>query len=300
MIDISHKEASLDKKSFHLAGIVPIAGQPLEFKYPWHPSLNPIGPDYFSIQRAIYECAMAGCETIWVVCHMGTQPLIRKTVGEWIHDPVSVDRAKRLQEKIKRIQIYYVPIHPKDRQKRDCLGWSALYGALSAYWLGRKLSRWVIPEMFYVAFPYGVYPVEFLRPNRLDISSGKKVTLTYEGKSIKDGLPLGFSFSGEDFKKCRAYVRKESSSSMYYPNGRRIPFTQGYQARFYPLEKVFHLYDDSTSIKLDTPWFYDISTWQGYRNYLASDKELIRPDEVKYHQWNNIDYYRQDKETDKE
>jgi hypothetical protein len=289
------EKGNVTHNAFHLAGVVPIAGQPLEFKYPWHPSLNPIGADYFALQRAIYECALVGCETIWLVCHVGTQPLIRKIIGEWIHDPASISGGPRASEVLRRIQIYYVPIHPKDKQRRDCLGWSALYGALSAYWISRRLSKWVTPELFYVAFPYGVYPVDFIREKRRLISSNKKVILTSDGKTVKDGLPLGFTFSGEDFKKCRSYVRKESVN-MYGPDGKKISVANRYSARFFPLDKVFHMLDDSDSERIEVPWFYDISTWDGYRSYLGSDKSLARPEVVKYREWHKIQFPREEVE----
>ena len=73
--------------SFHLAGIVPVASQPLDFNFPWHDSLMPIGKDYLAVERAVLECAWAGCETIWVVCHREMQPIIKDRLGEWIFDP---------------------------------------------------------------------------------------------------------------------------------------------------------------------------------------------------------------------
>ena len=63
-------------KNFHLAGIVPIAGQPFDFNMDWHDSLFPISPNYTLLDNAIAECAWAGCNTIWVVCHADTIPLV--------------------------------------------------------------------------------------------------------------------------------------------------------------------------------------------------------------------------------
>lgn len=275
--------------SFHLAGIVPIAGQALEFNFPWHPSLNPLAPDYLALQRAIYECAVVGSETIWVVCHKETQPLVRKVVGEWIMDPASVGKGMFPSDNLRRIPIYYVPIHPKDRQKRDCLGWSALYGALSAYWVSRKMSKWIIPDMYYVAFPYGVYPVSQLREHRKKISSRKKFSLTANGLSVKDGLPLGFTFNGEDFKNCRRDVR-EQSTHLYNSDGERLSIKERYSARHFSLDKVFKSVNITDVNKVEVPWFYDVTTWQGYKKFLASDRSLTKPEEIKYNEWNEINW----------
>lgn len=286
-----------NSNAFHLAGIVPVAGQPLEFDYPWHPSLNPIGSDYLSLERAVYECATAGCETIWVVCHHGTHPILRKRLGEWIKDPISTGRFLSTDEE-RRIPIYYVPIHPKDRERRDCLGWSVLYGALTAYWISRKMSKWVTPDLYFVSFPYGAYDPEVVRPHRKDISSRKKFLLKNGGKTIKDGLPLAFTFDAEDFKSCRRHVREMSTTS-HDANGRKLPMKERYSARYFPLDKVFEsVIIDADTKQVDVPWFYDISTWQGYREYLGSDKQLIKPPEVKYNEWNEIDRWRNEPSDD--
>ena len=42
MIEAGTKNMS----SFHLAGIVPIAGQKLDFDFPWHDCLQPINKNY--------------------------------------------------------------------------------------------------------------------------------------------------------------------------------------------------------------------------------------------------------------
>ena len=127
------KTARQRKLNFHLAGIIPVAGLPLDFKMPWHDSLMPIAPDYLAVERSVYECGIAGCETIWIVCHKEMTPLIRHRLGDYILDPTinfSLLRKyhARAEEHLKRIPIYYLPIHPKDRGVRDGLTWSIIYG----------------------------------------------------------------------------------------------------------------------------------------------------------------------------
>ena len=43
------------QSSFHLAGIVPVAGQKLDFNFPWHDSCVAIAPDYLAVERAVVE-----------------------------------------------------------------------------------------------------------------------------------------------------------------------------------------------------------------------------------------------------
>ena len=89
----------------HLAGIVPVGGKSLDFQMPWHDSLMPIAPDYLAVERAVYECALAGCETIWVVGHKGTTPLLRKRLQDFILDPTLVG-LKMPYRNLKKIPIY--------------------------------------------------------------------------------------------------------------------------------------------------------------------------------------------------
>ena len=63
------------QNAFHLAGIIPVAGQPLDFNLPWHDSCVAIAPGYLAVERAVVECAYAGCEIqfgleeIWILDH---------------------------------------------------------------------------------------------------------------------------------------------------------------------------------------------------------------------------------------
>ena len=67
----SHERAFTSINAFHLAGIVPVSGQPLDYDLPWHDCLQPISQNFLAVERAVLECATAGCER-------PTEPLIRK------------------------------------------------------------------------------------------------------------------------------------------------------------------------------------------------------------------------------
>lgn len=65
---------------WHMAGIIPIAMSPLDFKMPWNDALMPIAKNTCAIERNVCECAFAGCETIWIICNSETIPLVRKII----------------------------------------------------------------------------------------------------------------------------------------------------------------------------------------------------------------------------
>ena len=279
--------------SFHLAGIIPVAGQKLDFNFPWHDCLQPIGKDYLAIERAVWECVCAGSETIWIVCHDDMQPLIRYRLGDYAQDPTrfALSRKTFPTEHERIIPIYYVPIHPRDKDKRDCLGWSILYGALTAYWLSKTISKWVVPDKYYAAFPYGVYNPELLIPYRKHISSKKPFYVSYENKNIKNNEYLGFTFDAKDFKKARRIIRKKGSGQFPdYDAIERIPIEERWSARFFELDKIFTYVTMEEAKVLPLPWYYNISNWDNLRNYLGSENKLDRPPNnmLGYHEWNLI------------
>ena len=291
-------EKPVSEKSFHLAGIVPVAGQPLDFKYPWHDCMMPIAPNYLAVERAVVECAYAGCETIWVVCNDDMQPLIRHRLGDVIYDPVLMARkySPMPTDERKPITIYYVPIHPKDRDKRDCLGWSVLYGALTAYHISRTISKWVIPDRYYTAFPYGVYEPDILRGFRKDISSRRDFFLSHQDKTVCDGEYLGFTFDAEGYFRYRDTVRHEGTGirvpgQVGIPT-KSLPLEERWSARFFSLDKVFKSAKLDGAKKIDLPWYQKIDSWETYCGYAGSQwsQLLSRPDKciLSYKEWNPI------------
>ena len=274
------------KRNFHLAGIIPVAGQPLDFQFPWHDCCLPIAQNYLAIERSVVECAYAGCETIWIVCNEDMQPLIRHRLGDYVKDPVWAVRPQdpRSSERQKEIPIFYSPIHPKDRDKRDCLAWSVLHGAQTAYHVSLRISKWVTPDNYYVSFPYGVYPVEILREHRNIISSEETFILSFQDKTVRDGEYMGFTFTPEDF----VYIRKvfrEKATGLYAPHSgeglptKKLPIEERYTARFFGLEEVFNVLDVEKANVVNLPWHHNIDCWENYCSYLSSDTkdQITRP-----------------------
>lgn len=258
------------KKILHLAGIVPIAAPKLDFQMPWNDSLIPVGPNYLAAERAVYECALAGCESIWVVCHKGTEPLLRKRLGDYISDPVSLTTGLNCSLRRRDISIYYIPIHPRDKERRDSLSWSILYGADNAYRISLFISKWIIPRKFYCAFPYGITPDKSVWKNRKIISSTDKTLFTFNNKSIKDGLHISFTFDEADYKTARDIIRQRELNT--------FNFQKRENAQEYTLQEVFCNLKVNKKECIELPWHYDISNWKNYKQFLASDhsNELVK------------------------
>lgn len=298
------KAARQSKKNFHLAGIVPVATAPLDFNMPWHESLMPIGQDYLAVERSIYECAMAGCETIWVVCHKETTPLIRYRLGDFILDPTinfSTLRKfyERAEQHLKRVPIYYLPIHPKDRGLRDGLTWSVIYGFKKAFHISRMFSRWATPSKYYVSFPYSVFSPSFVKELRPIISSKKSIFLkTPGGKTAKDGELISFSFDSWEYKGYRqsfldAENRKWKNGK--WENGKFVGEVLEVKDRYngdkIPIETFLEKADVRDDNSFTVPWYHNISSWNQYCEFLASsDRQRIRKPKFgfKYSEFNPL------------
>ena len=151
----------------------------------------------------------------------------------------------------------------------------------------KKISNFLTPDKFYVAFPHGVYEPKVLMRKRTIISSNTKFCLQYENQTIKDGKRLGFTFTWEDVKKINAHIQLEGTGrwkaigkfikGKNYEWSHQLPAEEQYSARHFTLEKVFEPLDFFEAEKIDLSWFFDIKTWEGYKEFMGSEYCLKRP-----------------------
>lgn len=308
------KTARQKRSNFHLAGIVPVAKDPFDFEMPWHDSLMPIAPNYLAVERAVYECAMAGCETIWLICHRETTPLIRHRLGDYVLDPTinfsSLRRfyKRRCEEHLKTIPIYYVPIHPKDRGLRDGLVWSIIYGYKRAYHVSRLFSRWAAPSKYYVSFPYGVYTPSVVKDIRKKISSKESVFLsTPDGLTAKDDAFVSFTFDSWEYSDYRQsflnYENRRWESGKWENGkfvGKELPPEERFNGSQITLSQFLEKANVNAENTFETMWHYDISSWDNYKVFMASEesKYVRRPKfGLNYKEFNPLAF---DEELDEE
>jgi len=182
----------------HIAGIVPVSGVETEINSPVDLALHPISLNYLAVERAVAECAYAGCDTIWIVCDDSEKPLIRHVLGDYVYDPVyhNRTRARFPQEHRRMIKIYYVPVGSRFR-KRKSVWLSIMAGCLTSKKISAGMSKWLKPTKYYVSFPYGVYDPAIVQEHRPMISSDSNMCLVYANRSIKNNDFLGASFTPE-------------------------------------------------------------------------------------------------------
>jgi hypothetical protein len=274
------------RPKIHVAGIIPVANLKTDFGLRTPDILSPVNKGFTAIQKSVFECAMAGCSTIWIVANEDLAPLIRKVVGEWVYDPVYYCRPVRFnREKRIEIPIYYVPIHPKDRDRRDSYGWSIIYGAYSSWSCAYKISKWITPDKYYVSFPMSAYDIYSVREHRKIIKhKTNNLFLCYNGDTAKNNIPIAFTFTGEDFLQCRRSVNKQTTREFLpplpgdrYPSKKR-PLNERWSARHFNLQKIFEMVNETNATKVDLDWYHDLSTFDGYREYLGSNYLIETPE----------------------
>ena len=176
-----------------MPAIIPVAGMNTEFGMEWESSLIPVGPNYTALEATVYECLHAGCTSIWIVANDDVAPLLRHRLGEIATDIDSIQRGAFVKfgsEKHIEVPIYYVPIHPKHRDKVDNYAWSVIYGANVAYWIHTKFSRWTTPDQYYISFPMGMMDPKEVLEHRSLLRKNAPFYFSHKGKTVKDGAYL--------------------------------------------------------------------------------------------------------------
>lgn len=260
----------IHETNFHLAGIIPCSHKPLDFRMPYHDCLVPVAKDFTALERSVMECAYAGCETIWIVLDADVQPIVKYRVGEWVIDPVSIDRPRGLSEKQKRIPIFYVEREADDRKR--CFGLSILRAAEVAQQTSYTLSKWVMPDKFYVAFPYGICDPKETRQHRSTISSKKPFYFIRGGTSFLDGVLMSFAFNLKLARHKKEEILKTIKQNQKISK-KKEDFT-----KHFSLDALFKdVIMGEEGVELN--WFYEIGTWEGYSKYIGSEeaKSITRP-----------------------
>ena len=271
----------------HLSGIIPIANHESTLQVSFPDLLLPVSDGFNLIQRSVHECAMAGCDTIWIVANQNLSPLVREVVGDWVYDPVYYKRdyaSKFYSDLRKEVPIYYVGIKPKDFDRRDSYGWSVLEGVHAAYMTSHRISKWLTPDKYFVSFPYGISDPEQIRKLRKQIShKDENFFYSYNNLTVKDNLPLPFTLTGEEFVKCRRAINKKTtkgylppSPNQKYPS-QKLPLEERWSARKFDFSDVFEHVQLEHSYIHELDWYYDVSCWDSYKQYMRSDNQIKTP-----------------------
>ena len=266
-----------------MPAIIPVAGLTAEFGMEWDASLIPVAPNYTALEAAVYECLHAGCTSVWVVANDDIAPLLRHRLGEYATDIDSIQRgyfATYGTTKHLEVPIYYVPIHPRHRDKVDNYAWSIIYGANVAYWIHKRFSRWIEPDRYYVSFPMGILDPKEVLAHRAKIRSGEPLYFSYEGKTVKDGALISFVLDPAEWRRAKSVITTNASVWKAPPQGmptEKLPPEERLVSLGYGLEEVFGAASARATQEIES--FYDLTTWKEYGKFISSElgKRTKRP-----------------------
>jgi len=117
-----------------------------------------------------------------------------------------------------------------------------------------RVSKWLIPDKYFVSFPYGLYDPTTLRKKRHMLRSSKSYVVSHNGKSVADGLQTAFTFDRDVFVYARREVRKYKTE----------------------LDEIFKSVILDEPIEIEIPWYHQIDSWENYREYLTSENQLVK------------------------
>ena len=121
------------------------------------------------------------------------------------------------------------------------------------------------------------YDVYSIRNHRKLINHPKdNFFLTHKDQSVKNNKPIAFTFTGEDFIQCRRSVNKQTTKEYLPPlDGHRYPsqkltIGERWSARHFKFQRIFEKVSEAKAAKIELEWYYDVSTWQGYCDFVGS------------------------------
>ena len=126
----------------------------------------------------------------------------------------------------------------------------------------------------------------------------KNFLYQFGGNTVKQNIPLSFTMTGEDFLQCRRAINQKTtreylppSPNQKYPD-QKLPLHERWSAQHFNFSEVFENVDTSSAFHQEIEWFYDVSLWAGYCNFLASENIIEIPfeDLTKPHKHVKIPY----------
>ena len=262
-------------KGRNLAGVIPLSGWQNNFDFPWPDYLQPLREGFLAVERSVQECALAGCDSIWIVCNDDVAPLVRERIGDYVMSPRYFEEKEFVKSKSyheRWIPIFYTPVSQRDRDRRDSLGWSALHGSLMAFQICDKMSQWVLPTKYFVSFPYGIYDPTIVKAYRDNIRGKQSFFLSHKGETVRDSKYLGFTFSPQDWPKFKHHVKQQCTGG-----DRAIPFEERWSSQHFTLDKIFNVDVISMDKKVEISEYHSMDTWDSLQVYYASDMKIPRP-----------------------
>ena len=269
--------------SYNLVGCISLHRTENNLGMPWKDYLVPVGEKKINaLQRAVLECAIAGCKSIWISCGYDEAVYARRSIGDFILDPYIFYNSHEKFKFLKKIYIpiFFVPMNVTDLNIRDSIGWGIVNSAVNADHVYKNISKYTRPDRFYASFVQAAYnPWCLLDQRRKTKNVNYNFHLHYQGKSVKTGDYMGFTFSRKELGLIRDHVFQKGTIKNRMEDGIKIglPSEERYSGRNFGLDKVFEpvILNDANAFELNQ--HFRIDNWEGYKEFMSSSLKLRMP-----------------------
>jgi hypothetical protein len=89
--------------------------------------------------------------------------------------------------------------------------------------------------------------------------------------------------TGEQFKSCRRAINKKTTReylpplpNQQYPS-QKLPLHERWSARHFTLSEIYEPLQSNPYTEIQLEWFYDVSRWTGYTDYISSNNLIEKP-----------------------
>lgn len=257
------------RDSFHVAGVIPIAGMQSDLQYPIPDYLLPAGKNITMIDRSILECVYAGCNTIWIIANDDMKPILRYHLGDCVQDlqwhQKNEDLGKFRNAMKQWIPIYYINVNPRVLNQVNNCGFNILMGIPMIKNIAHRVSNHAAPRKYYITFPQGLCAPGIFKMIRKYLRRDTPYYTRFEGKTFLDGLPLSFSMSDYNVVDWREGLRKRIIREAYQEGEGKPKLSN---IKDWPVHKILNHQMKLHNNFFDLRAFYDASKFEGYRDYL--------------------------------
>lgn len=278
-------------RSLSMAGCISLHKNKKNFGLPFGSKdfLMPIGENINALQRAVMECCLVGCDSIWISCDYSDVALARAAVGEFVYDPRELNPLYPIRfDKMMMVPIFFVPMNVADLSKRDSLSWGIINSAYNAVHVGKKVSTFLRPDKFYVAFVQGAYsPWTGMRMRKKASSLTRTFHYqTEDGRTFKDNEYLGFTFTYRELMEIRRTVfTLGTKRNIFTGNPKKYleqkkeflikrPMEEAWSARRFEIADVFECVKIEDGIPCKLRYYFNIENWDGYKKLMSISPEF--------------------------
>ena len=260
--------------------IIPVPISKWRFNQQWPDIIMPLSEDLNFLQYAIVQASMFGVEAIYVIAHIATNPLIKKGIGEYIMDPVYSDSTSVEKTLLRQryIPIHFMPVNAAIKSFRESVFFYSLHGVINVDKIYRSISRFVVPNNYIIIPPYSVFDYASIRKNRRLLKKDNKLLWSYNGETIKDGIPLPFIIT---YKEALQFEKEAYENIIDIMENIRLSKSPDAQILFeeYMRSSIsFERLADDNALPLEVEFFYNVDSWESYRKLMANKIFRSPPD----------------------